>query len=380
MIYVQHLLGIGHLRRAATIAGAIAASGCETTLVSGGPAVDFIDYGLVELRQLPPVRTGEDLSELRDDHGQPIDDAFRTARRAALLRHYRDLKPDILITELFPFGRRPMRFELLPLLDAATSTGHPPIIVASVRDILQNRSPDRVAEALRWFDRYYDRLLVHADPAVVRLEASVPAVTGLTDRIHYTGYVVDPAIGSFAGEAGNGAEVVVSVGGGAVGSALLRAAIAARPNTVYRERTWLVLTGNRMSQSEYEGLRRQAPPGVRVERSRADFAALLRRASLSISQCGYNTLMDLVAAGTRAVVVPFVGSGETEQTVRATLWAERGAVTVVAEQELTPARLAAATDQAAASPAFDATGIDCDGAQATTRLVQAWAGRQHAAP
>ena len=45
MVYVQHLLGIGHLKRAATIARAIAASGCETTVVSGGLTVEFIDYG-----------------------------------------------------------------------------------------------------------------------------------------------------------------------------------------------------------------------------------------------------------------------------------------------------------------------------------------------
>ena len=50
MVYVQHLLGIGHLKRAATIARAIAASGCETTVVSGGLTVELIDYGAAESR------------------------------------------------------------------------------------------------------------------------------------------------------------------------------------------------------------------------------------------------------------------------------------------------------------------------------------------
>ena len=37
--YVQHLLGIGHLRRTAIFANAVAARGIDVTLVSGGLAV-----------------------------------------------------------------------------------------------------------------------------------------------------------------------------------------------------------------------------------------------------------------------------------------------------------------------------------------------------
>ena len=39
LVYVQHLLGIGHLKRAATLARALAAQGMQVTLTSGGPAV-----------------------------------------------------------------------------------------------------------------------------------------------------------------------------------------------------------------------------------------------------------------------------------------------------------------------------------------------------
>ena len=381
MIHVQHLLGIGHLRRAATIAAALAAEGCATTLVSGGPPVDAIARGAAALHQLPPLCAGDGFSDLRDDRGRPIDDAFRGARRDALLALYRDLDPDILITELFPFGRRQLRFELLPLLEAARSAARPPVIAASVRDILQRRSPSRTAEALRWFDRYYDRLLVHADPAMVRIEASVPGASGIGDRIHYTGYVVDGGGASpvRVGEAAEGA-VVVSAGGGAVGSALLAAALAARPDTVHRRRPWLLLAGENLPRCRLESLRERAPVGVRVERSRADFAALLSGAALSVSQCGYNTLLEVAAAGTRAVVVPFAGDGETEQTMRARLWAERGALTVVAERDLTPAALAAAIDRAAAGPVFDAVGVDCGGGAETARLVRAWASRRRRAP
>ena len=56
---------------------------------------------------------------------------------------------------------------------------------------------------------------------------------------------------------------------------------------------------------------------VVIERARPDFPALLAGCAVSISQAGYNTVLDLVAAGRPAIVVPFDAGNETEQTVRA---------------------------------------------------------------
>jgi len=39
-MYVQHLLGIGHLKRAATLARAMRSAGFELTLASGGAPDD----------------------------------------------------------------------------------------------------------------------------------------------------------------------------------------------------------------------------------------------------------------------------------------------------------------------------------------------------
>ena len=46
-------------------------------------------------------------------------------------------------------------------------------------------------------------------------------------------------------------------------------------------------------------------------------SSLLAGAGVSISQAGYNTLMEVVQARARAVAVPFAGGNETEQTLRA---------------------------------------------------------------
>ena len=81
---------------------------------------------------------------------------------------WRACAAQVLVLELFPFGRRQMRFELLPLLEAAVGQRPRPLIVCSVRDILGGqRGSQRQAEGLAVFERYFDRVMVHGDPEVV---------------------------------------------------------------------------------------------------------------------------------------------------------------------------------------------------------------------
>ncbi|MGE4013706.1 MAG: glycosyltransferase, partial [Alphaproteobacteria bacterium] len=64
----------------------------------------------------------------------------------------------------------------------------------------------------------------------------------------------------------------------------------------------------------------------------------------------YNTVMDILQAGVAAVLVPFAAGHETEQTMRAIRLASHGRAIMIGEHELTPAKLAAAIDRAAALP------------------------------
>ena len=132
--WVQHLLGIGHLRRAATLARGLAQRGFDVLLVSGGAPVPGLDLGQARLHLLPPLRArDESLRELSRPDGTPPDEAFYAARTAELLGLLRTEAPDIVITEQFPFGRTRLRFELLPMLEAARGLPKRPRIFASVR-------------------------------------------------------------------------------------------------------------------------------------------------------------------------------------------------------------------------------------------------------
>ena len=377
MLHVQHLLGTGHLWRVAALARAMAARGLGVDLVSGGMPVSGLALGGARLVQLPPLAAADArFSGLLDVRGNPVDEAWRAARRDRLLAVFAERRPDALVIESYPFGRRQLRFELEPLIAAACARRPRPRVVVSVRDIVQRRRPERVAEALAIIDRAVDAVLVHGDPTLVRLEDSVPGAARIAGVLHYTGYVAaPPEPRGRPGEPGWG-EVVVSAGGGAVGGALLSTALAARRLSTLVQAPWRLITGENLPEGAFIALSAAAPEGVAIERFRPDFRRLLANCSVSVSQGGYNTVMDITAARARAVIVPFVGDDETEQSLRAERLARRGLVRVVAEADLDAETLARAIDAAAEAPRPARIALDMSGAETSAALVSSWlAGR-----
>jgi predicted glycosyltransferase len=337
-----------------------------------------LDCGGARLTQLPPTRAADvSFKTLLDETGTPVDDAWRARRRAALLARFEALRPDVLITELFPLGRRAMRFELVPLLEAAHGRTPRPLILASVRDVLAGKSdPKKTDEMVAWTQAWYDRILVHGDPSLLPLNASFPE-DRIAERVVYTGYVGAAATEAAGGRDGQD-EVVVSIGGGAVGARLIETAAAARPLSAARDRRWRFLMGGDLPETARSRLPALAGSGCVVEPARADFTGLLQRCHVSVSQAGYNTAMDIRPAGARAVLVPFAAAGETEQTVRAKAMARKGWAVVCAEADLTPAALAAAIDGAGAMGRPDASALRRDGANETAGLIRLWLDRSAA--
>jgi predicted glycosyltransferase len=375
LFHVQHLLGIGHWRRAAAIGRALQTAGFEVTILSGGPA-ESLGTEPFAVVQLPAARAADaSFKTIIDGQGRPIDDKFRAERQAQVLAAFVSLQPQILLIESFPFGRRAFRFELLPLIEAAKSAVPRPLIVASVRDVLVVRDdPKRDAEIVATVDGAFDCVLVHGDAALIPLEASFPAARLLAAKLRYTGYVSEPVPDRHSADTAGAGEFIVSAGGGAVGMALFRTALAARPLSPLAAATWRLLTGPHLPDADYAELAARAPDGIVIERFRADFPALLRRCLLSISQAGYNTTLDILDSRARAIVVPFSAGRETEQAMRAAFLAQRNALHVLSESDLTGEHLAAAIASALAAPAPDFPPLRRDGAARTASLLASLTG------
>ena len=347
--YVQHLLGIGHLARASLIARALAGAGCDVTMVLGGcPVPGFPDASLRTI-YLPSLRAGAGgFSELVDDNGNAVCDEFCARRRDELLSAFSAIRPEILIIETYPLGRRQMRFELDPLLEAARQAPWSPLVVCSARDILQEgRRPERIDEAVAILQRSFHVLMVHGDPQFIDFAATFPRAGDISAMTEYTGLVSGPV----QPLAGPGFDVVVSAGGGAAGRDIMRAARAAQPLSALHKASWCFLTGPNLPGDVVAELSAGLPANVSLVRQRSDFRALLAASRLSVSQAGYNTAADVLRARCRSIMIPYARGIETEQTRRAGLLAARGLVDVLAENNLTGASLAALIDRTAARPA-----------------------------
>ena len=374
-IWVQHLLGSGHLRRVAAIARAAAVRGLDVTILSGGMPLPHLDHGAARLVQLPPLRAiDEGFSGLADPTGAPATPDYIEARLDKALALLQASRPDLLITETYPFGRRQLRHEALALIETAQAGGAR--IACSVRDILQHPSkPQRHDEMLTLALDHFDHVMVHADPRIVPFSMTFPHAEQLGDRLTYTGYIAGNSGRRSPDGPGHG-EVIVSVGGGATGVPLLTAALDARAKAgVASDLVWRLLVGQDVDTTPLAGRLNHPPEGVIVEPARADFADLLANSAISVSQAGYNTVVDILAAGARAVLVPFARGGETEQTDRAVRLADLGVAIMVEEEGLAAERLAEAVDSGLSLPTPQSLEVDLNGAAKSAEYIVQWSSR-----
>ena len=369
--YVQHLLGIGHVYRATRVARGLARAGARVHLVWGGTRQQSIDLSGLVVSYLDPVRTaGEHFAGLVHPDGRQFSETAMAARRDALLARFHAIRPDIVITEAFPFGRRQMRFELLPLMQAVSDAKWKPLAAASIRDIMQEgRAVSRVEESSRWFNQWYDLLLVHGDKALISIEATLADVQSLGDKVRYTGLVTPDPL-DLAVPPSQFADVVVSAGGGAVGHELIEAAIGANLHCKSWPDNWLLVVGPERPSEDFEKMRDMAGEGMRVVRFVPDLARVLAGAKVSVSRAGYNTVGDLMRARCRAVLVPFSGGLETEQLRRASVFADRSLALMLRDSQLSPKAIGAAVDAASSLPPLNA-GLDMEGADNSARIILA---------
>jgi predicted glycosyltransferase len=347
LFYCQHSLGMGHLVRSLALAASLAER-FRVVLLNGGkfPPRLVVPRG-VEVVNLPPLGLDPE-GRLVSRDGRRTAERARELRRGLIMDAYRRLRPRVILIELFPFGRKKFASELLPLLEAARAEAPPrPLVCCSLRDILvgqraeQQKHDARVAETA---NRYFDAVLVHSDPAFARLEESLGSCGALAVPVHYTGFVL-PAQETTTRDSFTKGErqILVSAGGGIVGERLFRAAVATYP--LLRETvdvTMKLVAGPFLPEAAWRRLRESARrlPGLSIHRFVPDLCAEMRRSAASVSQCGYNTALDILRAGVPALVVPFAEGGEDEQMKRARRLERLGALRVVEQHELDAPRFA----------------------------------------
>jgi predicted glycosyltransferase len=369
-IVVTHLLGTGHLARSLTLARAYRDAGHETVVISGGMAAPQLSNDGVEMVQLPPLRSdGVNFARLLDGDGNEAVAALFDARIKMLIDTVQSQLPDVIITELFPFGRRILRAEFTALLNAAQALPRRPLICASVRDILAPPSkPAKVTLADDLVAQFYHAVLVHSDAEVAPLSLSWPVSDALAGKLRYTGYVAPPAASPHPDGLGT-EEIIVSAGGGDVGQHVFDTALAAA-NQDPEKRQWRLLLGGQDAAKRSGDLMRNAPANVIIEPARPEFRQMLYHAAASVSLCGYNTALDILQSGAPAVFIPFDAGSEVEQGLRADALAQLDGITVLRNANLDAATLLDAVTVVLNAPKRAPRDHGFDGAAQTVRITQ----------
>jgi predicted glycosyltransferase len=373
LFWCQHSLGLGHLVRSLALAEALR-DRFHVVLLNGGrfPSGLQVPAG-VTVVNLVPLGHDDGYELVSHDPAHDVESA-KASRVAAILDAVDTYRPAVVLLELYPFGRKKFAFEVEPLLAAVEAMGEDrPKVVCSVRDILVNQRQDQARHDERAAvaaNAHLDAVLVHSDPSFASLDESFRPATPLSVPVFHTGFVTPRPVPPPPGEE-RAARVIVSSGGGMVGEPIVRAAVGAhrRVHVATGLRT-LVVAGPFLPDDVWAWLQDEAErsPWLDVVRQVRDLAGEIRRSAVTVSQCGYNTTMDLLRARTPTIVVPYSDGKEDEQRRRATRLSALGVLTSIEAAELTPDRLVAAITAAVEAPPSP-TLLDLDGAGTSARII-----------
>ena len=351
LIYCQHVLGMGHLIRSMAIAQAL--RNCAVVFVNGGESISGLNIpSWVTIVNLPPITSDSEFQGLNIQSEDTTLEQVQRVRKHRLLELFGQVRPDVVLIELFPFGRKRFAFELLPLLAHIRLSAPSTKVVCSLRDILVTK-PDQVRHedwVVSLMNRYFDLLLIHSDPTFQTLDETFSRCQDLRCDMHYTGFVspkshetADLTDTAPEWNIGNVPLILVSVGGGRVGHELLDSSIRASVLLCGSLSHRMVLfTGPYMPEPQVAQLQELAAQHTHIDvrRFTSAFESLMQQATLSISMAGYNTCMNLLNTGTRALVWPFTGHNNDEQTIRAKKLEQCGLLTLLSPDDLKPAQLA----------------------------------------
>lgn len=346
VIYSQDGLGLGHQRRTS----AIAAECCRRqpglsiltiadsplgAVFETGPGHDYVK--LPSIRKLAPGQWRAVALQL---------DFIEVAalRRTLILETVVGFAPDVLLVDHMPHGAMG---ELVDTLEALRRRRYRTQIVLGLRDIVDDPATVRrswsAEGAYDALARYYDCVLVYGERRLFDAAAAYRFPPEVAERTRHCGYVCTPDRARYAarvrarygGTDPAGRLVVAMGGGGADAYPLMRALLDALPQIQAGQPVAVILvTGPFMPAAERRDLQaRAAVPGATARARVSDSLSYIEAADLVVAMAGYNTSVEILRAGTPAVLVPRAGPS-AEQRMRAARFAEQGWVHVLDPRRL----------------------------------------------
>lgn len=369
MLYCQYLSGMGHLVRTTQFAKALSEKFRPIVIIGGPKIEDFQAPDDVEIVYMPPLWL--DNGSFRVADGADVE-AVKRARRETLIDLFDAERPEIVITEFFPFGRHDLLFELEPWMKHIKATAPHTLVVSSLRDLIGKTVLDRqTGKIAELANAYFDAVLVHTDPQFLRFEDSFVGAKSIQCPIMHTGFVAEAP--RTAPLDTDHPFILVSVGGGRIGGEVLDAALGAADilkDTIPHE--FRIFTGPFLPEENYQLLVNKANhlPNVQLARFTSNLLAHMESADLSISLAGYNTTMNVLRAQVPSILVP-IGhyDFDCEQLMRAEKLADLGAIDMIRQDDVSAETLAQQITQTLGAGQSQTT-FNLDGARDATDALE----------
>lgn len=383
IFYCQYLTGMGHLVPSTEIVRHLA-KGFQVCLINAGPHIEGIAMPTeVECIDLPALwfegeksripASGEDFAGVKE------------RRRDLLIEIFDRLQPDGIVTELFPFGRHQLLFELLPWLAHIKATAPATKIACSLRDTIDRSDPAADPKTIcDLANQYFDLILFHSDPHFWSFAETFPHHAKLNCEVRHTGLISKLATGKRTPEdeldladiTPERPIILTSIGGGKLGYELLETTIAT--SWILEEcipHCFQIFTGPFLPQAQFNYLKEMAAgcSNVRLRRFTPRLLDYLEKADLFIGLTSHSTTMNILKTGVRSLIA---SSGDydrdIEQLVRMRKLKKFGIAEAITTQDLQPTNFARRIQtKLRYPPAQGATGLfDLQGVQKTAAELQ----------
>ena len=368
LIYPNDSFGLGHISRALKLSRFLQAhlQDVSILLLDGSsmihgfhlpPRVDYV--------KLPSIVKSSRQSFVSKHLPMPFEE-IRRLRERIILETALAYRPDLLLVDVRPVG---IEGELLPTLQALRKgqTEMVPVILL-FRDIMDE--PERVRaewqrdQAIGALEEFYDEIWVYGCQTLYDPIKEYELPDSVAQKVRFCGYLGTelPAASpeETRRELGITREtfVLVTVGGGGDGFPVLDAylrALEVLPRSL--ELSSLLVGGPDLPEAEQAVVRRRCEEMAKIQPERPvkfiEFSPQLLEymaaADLVVSMAGYNTLVEILTLGKRALVIPRVRHN-LEQFIRASLFERLGLIRMLHPDQLSPERTAEAIQAALDGP------------------------------
>ena len=386
MLYSHDSYGLGHIRRSLEIATHLSKSIPHASLVMLTGSMQAHAYALperMEYIKLPALTKDADGQYCSRLLPHAIDITSKLRQRI-ILESIRNLRPDILLVDKAPAG---IRGELLPALQFLKTKSPSTRIILGMRDIEDH--PDHVqaewakSGILPLLKNTYHAIFLYGSRSIYDPVAEYSLSPTIEKKVIACGYVgrkqtpLPPQEVRARLTLKTDRLVLVTPGGGDDGYPLLKTYI-----TMLRKRfasspptfDTLLVTGPMMAPRKR--LRLQQAANAELALTVTDFTPhlydYLTAADLVVSMGGYNTIVEILAANQRGIIVPRV-QPRLEQCIRAERLSAKGLLEMIHPTKLTPASLYHAIThslQRPRPPRSEDIGVPLDGAANVSRVVQ----------